>query len=385
MGRRGPGEGSVSRRSDGRWEGKADLGYRDGKRVRQSVYARSRREVQERIAALVRDVHEKKVQPGPVPATGAFLERWAESSKLRVRPKTSTSYEGIVRLHLTPSLGRLRLDRLAPEHVEDLLKAKLRSGLSPASVLRILVTLRVALNRAVRTGLVSRNVAQLVDPPRVPRKEVAYLSPDQARDLLAHINGHRLEALITLALSTGLRQGEALGLRWQDIDLELGSIRVVHALQRLPGGGLALVEPKTTRSRRTITLPAVTLEVLREQRKRQAAARLFAGSRWQDGDFVFTTADGLPLDGDNVTRDFQTALRKAGLPRMRFHDLRHSAATLLLVQGVPARVVMDVLGHSQISVTLNTYSHVPSVLTREAASAMDRALGRDRSADERSL
>jgi integrase len=385
LGRRGRGEGTIRRRDDGRWEGRADLGYKNGKRSRRSVYGRTRREVQQRIAQLAREAREGSIHFGSIPKAGEFLTQWAEVSAVRVRPKTATSYEGIVRLHLRPALGEVRIDKLAPEHVEELMKTKLSSGLSPTSVLRILQVLRIALNRAVRTGLLTRNVAQLVDPPRVPRREVGYLTKEQARQLLEQVQGHRLEALITLALSTGLRQGEALGLRWGDVDLELGSVRVVHALQRIPGGGLALVEPKTSRSRRTLILPAVTLRVLREHKKRQASLRFLAGTRWQESNFVFTSNIGSPLDGNNVTRDFQAALRLAGLPRIRFHDLRHSAATLLLVQGVPARVVMEILGHSQITMTLNTYSHVPTALTREAARAMDRALSKEQGLGERSF
>jgi len=184
-----------------------------------------------------------------------------------------------------------------------------------------------------------------------------------------------MEALYTVALALGLRQGEALGLQWGDIDLEARQLRVLRALQRRVDGRIELSEPKTRRSKRTIRMPEAVVVALREHRGRQRRDRLKAGESWLDEDFVFTDEVGRPLDGTRVTKIFQRVLVRAGLPRLRFHDLRHSAATLLLVQGVPARVVMETLGHSEVGITLNTYSHVVPILEEEAAAAMDRALG----------
>jgi integrase len=180
-----------------------------------------------------------------------------------------------------------------------------------------------------------------------------------------------------LALAAGLRQGEALGLHWQDVDLDAGTLRVRVALQRLEGRGLQTVEPKTARSRRSIALPPQVIESLRAHKSRQAQERLLAGSRWQDSGFVFTTATGTPLEGSSVTHRFQKLLRRAGLPHLRFHDLRHACASLLLAQGVHPRVVMETLGHSQISLTMNTYSHVIPALQRDATERMDAILARN--------
>ena len=199
------------------------------------------------------------------------------------------------------------------------------------------------------------------------------MTPEQARTFLDSVRGKRLEALYTVALALGLRQGEALALRWTDIDMEAGNVTVRAGLQR-QGGKLVLVEPKTPRSRRTIAAPPIVVAALRSHRSRQLQDRLAAGSEWQDLDFVFCTQAGGPLDSRNVTRDFQRALTKAGLPHMRFHDLRHSCASLLLAQGVHPRVVMETLGHSQIALTMNTYSHVIPALQREAADRMQAAL-----------
>jgi len=171
----------------------------------------------------------------------------------------------------------------------------------------------------------------------------------------------------------GLRQGEALGLRWQHVDLELGYVRIAKQLQRIDGQ-LQLVDPKTPRSRRVIAMPATIAKGLREHRDRQNAEKERAGEQWSDSGLVFTGPEGNPLDGSAISKQFHRVLERAGLPQRRFHDLRHSCATLLLVQGVSPRVVMDVLGHSQIGLTMNTYSHVIPELRREAADRMDHLL-----------
>lgn len=246
--------------------------------------------------------------------------------------------------------------------------------LSPASVAYGRTVLRAALNQALRWGLVARNVAALVDPPRVTRKEVEPFTLDEARAFLAAVKGDRLEALYTVALALGLREGEALGLRWADIDLDGAMLAVRQQLQRVTGAGLQLVEPKTERSRRTVALPDVVVRALRAHRVRQLEERLLAGARWVDSGQVFTTRRGTPLDAANALKAFKRALQGAGLRNQRFHDLRHGAATLLLAQGVQPRAIMDLLGHSQVGVTLNLYSHVLPEVRRDAADKMDAVL-----------
>ncbi len=273
-------------------------------------------------------------------------------------------------------LGGHLLVQLTPPHVQALLNAKSDTGLSPRTVAYIRSVLRQALRQGERWGMVGRNVASLAAPPRVPRREVRPLSPDQARRFLEAINGDRLESLYVLAIGTGLRQGEILGLSWADVDLDAATVTVTHALQRVDGR-LVLVEPKSRTSRRVVPLPAFAIDALQAQRRRQRHDRLLAGSRWQADErhFVFTTTVGTSLDGIAVTRRFQAILRVAGLPHQRFHDLRHAYASLLLARGVAARVVMETLGHSQIALTLNTYSHVMPALARAAADEMDALLG----------
>jgi integrase len=249
------------------------------------------------------------------------------------------------------------------------------AGHSPRTVQYALHVLRIALARAVRWGLVPRNVATMVDGPRVPRRRVPVLTGEEAQRFMIAVRDDRLGALYVVALSLGLRQGEVLGLRWSDVDLDRQSLTVGAALQRVSGKGLVLVEPKTETSRRKITLPGYCLGVLREHRVRQLRDRLLAGSRWSETGLVFTSALGTGLESGLVTKRLQRILAACGLPRLRFHDLRHSAASLLGAQGVPPRVVMEVLGHSRISVTMDLYSHVFPSLLGDAAKAMERALG----------
>lgn len=374
MTRRAPHEGTIRHRDDGRWEAVLHLGYVGGKRSRKSLYGKTRHEVQQKLVVAQRDLQRGIAPTDDRLTTGTFLDGWLEDvAKVTVRPRTYVSYEQTVRLHLKPTLGRIVLSRLRPQQLQALMNAKLASGLSPRSVGIIHAVLRAALNQAVQWDMVPRNVATLVQSPRAPRAEITPLSPEQARCFLDAVKGDRLEALYSVGLALGLRQGEILGLCWSDVDLDAGTVRVAHALQRVRGR-LELVEPKSLSSRRTIPLPATVARALRAHRSRQLEERLAAGARWHDSDLVFTTALGTPLDSRNVTKRFQAALKRAGLPRLRFHDLRHTAASLMLAQGVSARVVMETLGHSQISLTMNTYSHVVPALQREAADRMEAIL-----------
>lgn len=337
-------------------------------------YARTRAEAAAKLTAALKAVQDGMPIPGERQTVAEFLEEWLEgSARPSVRPGSYASYASLIRVHLIPELGHVPLAKLTPQQIQALMNRKLASGLSPRRVAMIRGTLRTALNQALRWGLVARNVATLVSPPRAAHFEVRPLDPAQARAFLDAVRGDRLEALYTVALAIGLRQGEALGLRWEEVDLEAGVVRVRHSLQRIDGG-LRLVEPKSARSRRTIVLPDVARDALRVHRLRQTEQRLAIGAEWDESGFVFTTALGRPLNDSNVTHMFQRHLERAGLPRQRFHDLRHACASLLLAQGVSPRTVMDILGHSQITLTLNTYSHVTPALRTDAATKMDDLL-----------
>jgi len=289
-----------------------------------------------------------------------------------VRPATYASYQRVVQLHLIPGLGHLRLARLSALEVQRYLNQKTEDGASPRLVQYIHSILRNALNRAVKWQLVPRNVATLVDPPRGGGVAIHPLAPDAAARLLEAGRHHPHEYLYALMLATGLRVGEALALRWQDVDLDKGLLGVRHTLERLPGQPWRLTEPKSASGRRTIPLIGPAMVALRAQRARQAETRLHLGEAWQDHGFVFSSGLGTPLDGMNVLHQYKKLLAIAGLPTThRLHDLRHSTATYLLAAGVPARVVMEMLGHSQISLTLNTYSHVLPAMLDDAAKRLE--------------
>lgn len=373
--RRAKGAGSVFRRADGRWSGSVDLGGAVGSHRRKVVYGTSKKDVEERIRRLVNDVADGSPPPSRSPQLGAFLEEWLKAVRPTLRTSTYVSYEGVVRLHLVPEIGRVTLEKLDVGHVASLILHKQADRrLSPTTVRYILLILRNALSKGVRWGLVGRNVATLVDPPRIRHTDVRVLSPEETYKLLGAARGEAIEGLVTLAISTGVRLGEALGLQWADIDLDHRQLRIHKSLQRVSGQGQVLMETKTRRSRRSLVLPVKTAEALRELRLQQHHVRRTAGSAWHKGDFVFTSSTGQPLDQRNVLRMFRRVLRKAKLPKMRFHDLRHSCASLLLAQHVSPRVVMETLGHSRISVTMDTYTHVMPALMRDAADAMDRSL-----------
>ncbi len=375
MAKRGQNEGSITKRKDGRWVARLTVGYEGGKQKRKCIYGRTREEVAAKLARVI------QAKADGLPVTndritfGQFLDKWLEDSvKSSVREATYYRYTREVRLHIEPTLGKIKLARLSPGDIQALMNGKLKEGLSPASVRHMHAVIRRALEQAYQWQLVPRNVAKLVRPPRVQRYEAKTLSPEQAAAFLEAVKGDKLEALYTVAMALGLRRGEALALKWEDIDMEAGTLRVRHTLKSLPGGGWDLTEPKSRQSRRTLGLPQFALAALRDHRKRQLEEKLKQGKQWQDHGFVFTSVIGTPLDGDNVYKLFRRLLKDNSLPDIRFHDLRHSCASLLLAKGISPRVIMETLGHSQISLTMDTYSHVMPVLMKEAADAMDAIL-----------
>lgn len=382
--RRANHEGSVRQRADGRWE--AIISLPDGRR--KSIYGKTQEVVVRRKTELLGSVQQGLPVPDGRTTVGQFLRLWlSDVARPTIRPRTFESYEMIVNLHLIPAFGKVRLSKLGPQDVQTYMNRKRKEGLSPKTVVNHRAVLRRALGQALKWGLVARNVATLVDPPRVTRHEIEPLSLEEAEKLLQAVRGHRLEALFTVALALGLREGEALGLCWKDVDLDGGMLLVRRQLQRLKGelvdgkrqrGRVVLAETKTDRSRRTIALPAFAVQALREHRVRQLEERLQMGARWkgcEQGELVFPSIFGTPLDARNLIRQYHALLEKAGIPRRRFHDLRHTCATLLLVQGEDLRVVMEVLGHSQITLTANTYQHVVQSLKRGAADKMQALLG----------
>jgi len=371
-GKRGNNEGSITKRSDGRWMARITL--EDGRR--KSFYAKTRQEVARLLAEALRDQAKGLPIVGEKQTLAQYLTNWLGTTRPTVRTGTFRRYEELTRVHIVPTLGAMPLARLGAQHLNALYAAKLGEGLSPTTVRYIHVTLHRALGQALRLGLVQRNVSELASPPRKRRRSMQVLSPEQARVFLDAAAGDPLEALYVVALTTGMRQGELLSLRWRDVDLEDGHVQVRASLSKT-ADGFVFSEPKTAQSRRKVALTGSAIAALRRHRVGQRERRLAAGPAWQDDDLVFPDALGVPFDAITLLRrEFLPLLARAGLPPIRFHDLRHTAATLMLLKGVHPKVVSEMLGHATISITLDLYSHVLPDMQREAVEAMESVLRR---------
>ena len=372
--KRGAGEGLVRQRADGRWEARLSLGWRNGKRQRHSVYGTTQAEVLDQLA----EARQKHKNGMPIASTGQtvgeFLTHWLEdSARPRIRPRTYDRFSELIRLHLNPALGAVRLEKLSPAHVQGFMTHKRKEEFAAQTIVSMRNVLRAALNQALRWGIVGRNVATLVDAPRIERPSLRILTEDETRRLLETARGKRFEGVYTLGLALGLRRGELLGLKWEDVDLDHAQIRIVRSLQRI-GKELLLTETKTAKSRRTLPLPQNAVRALRTHRKRQLEGRLATGPAWRETDLVFTNSTGGPVEPVTLHRDFKRVLRDTGLPAIRFHNLRHTAASLMLARGVPLKIIQEILGHSSIAVTSGFYAHLTEQLKRDAAEVMDRVL-----------
>jgi integrase len=372
-GKRANGEGHVRKRADGRWEAMVTLPA--GKR--KSFYRKTRAEASAALTIALRDLGQGMPIVAEKQTVGEYLTSWLDGAAYSLAPRSITRYRGHIEHTLQPALGRIRLAKLSPQQVQALYARKLEEGAAPGSVRQLHAVLRRALGEAHRIGLVPRNVATLVKVPKPIRHDMQVLSPDEARILLAAVEGDRLEALYVLALTTGMRIGELLALRWTDVDLQTKTPAVhVRATLRYKNADTYFFEPpKTPKSRRRIGLSSTALEALRCHRTRQLEERLAVGVVWRDEDLVFCTPIGTALCGNHLSdRDFQAVLKRAGVPRVRFHDLRHTCATLLLRRGVHPKVVSELLGHSTVTMTLDRYSHVLPDMQQAAMEAIDGIL-----------
>jgi integrase len=385
--RRARGEGSIFQRaSDGLWVVRLDLGYVQGRRKRVTRYAATERAALDELRRLRREHDAGRLVANAGQMTVAeYLDYWmAELLPGSVKASTAASYVDMTRRHIVPQLGHLYLAKLSRDDVRRFIRQLARAKsqrrgddrvLSGRTVQYVHSILRRALEDARREDLIGRNVAREVSSPRYERREFEPLSPDEARVLLAAAADDRLYPVYVLALVLGLRRGEILGLRWSAVDLDRATLRVQSSLQRV-GGQLAFTSPKTKRSRRAIPLPRAVVKVLTAHRDVQAGERAKA-ELWADADLVFTTAIGTPIEPRNLSRHFEALRDGAKVRRVRFHDLRHSCASLLFELGVPLRMVMEILGHSQISTTSDIYTHVMPAQYREVADALDAWLGHE--------
>ncbi|MDE3075754.1 MAG: site-specific integrase [Chloroflexota bacterium] len=366
--KRSNGEGTITRRKDGRWQ--AALYKPDGDR--KFYYGATREEVHDKLI----QAQDALLQGLPLPdervTVGEFLDHWLETLRNlgSVRRSTWDSYESYVRIHLKPGLGKLSLAKLQPAQLQQFMSKQVNAGVSPRSVRYSRVVLRAAIGQAMKEGFIVRNVVALTTPPKAaPRNVAKPLTPEEALRLVNGLEGDRLKALHILTLGLGLRQGEALGLRWADVDLEAGVCHIRTELTRLEGE-YRLEELKTEKSRRDLPLDGYLVGILRERRKHQNEDRLSA-KRWEnEWDLVFTTSTGRPLHFAVVTHQFQEVLGRLGIEKRRHYDLRHSAASLMIDRGAELRDVMEQLGHSQIALTANTYGHIYLERKKKLAASM---------------
>jgi integrase len=372
MGKRTSGEGTIFQRKDGRWVSR--LGMENGKPW--EAYSATAEEANEKLLKA------RYARSRGVPVVferqtvERFLTRWLRDVvKPGTRPRTFQAYETAVRLHIVPELGRLNLQQLSSEHVQELISRKREeNALSAKSIRAVRGTLARALKWGLEIGAVARNVATLTRLPRIPDHEIRFLNDDEARRIIAAVKGTRYAAMYVTALNLGLRRGELCALQWDSLDLDRGTLRVNASLQRMDGA-LRVAEPKTPQSNRVLTLPKNVIVALRVHKSRQAQERLASGPKWRDGGWVFCSNRGTAFEPRNLDRHFSQLLKNAGLPHLPFKNLRHSCASLLLSEGEDLRVIQEILGHSSIATTAKFYAAVTPKRMRAAADKMDAILG----------
>lgn len=376
--------GSIRQQSNGTWELRLYLGRdANGRKLYKShTFRGTKRQAQNEVSRLVTALSSGAyVEPARM-TVGVYFERWlADYARMNVAAKTYERYAEIVRLHLVPALGHHALAKLQPLHIQAYYAEALQrgrtdgeGGLSAQTVLHHHRVLREALRHAVRWQLLARNPADATEPPRATRREAAVLDDTDVERLLRAADGTPLELPVLLALTTGVRRGELLALRWQDVNWKAATIAVRRSLEQTRAGGLTFKEPKTRRGRRVVTLPPLTVEALRRYRAEQAKARLAVGRAYQDADLIIARADGRPYDPAKFSNAVAALMRRAGVCDVSLHSLRHTCATMLLSANVHPKIVSERLGHATIGITLDTYSHVLPNMQEEAAQKLNDAL-----------
>jgi integrase len=374
MAKRGNGEGSIYPHK----RGGVKVGYRGSYWVdtaegpkRRYITGETREDVAEKLAKAISDRADGLVFDAGSTTTGEYLTRWlSDSVRGTVQGSTYRSYGRVVDGHLVPGVGRVKLAKLRPDHIRRLYRSMLDAGKATRTVQYAHALLKRALAQAVMDGLIPRNAAEAVRPPKLKRDEIQPLNADQVRALL-NAADERSRALYTVAVRTGMRPGEILALRWSDVNLEAGTVQINRALSE---GEFST--PKTPRSRRRISLSPATVAALKAHRKRQLEERIAKAGLWEDHGLVFPSSVGTPKSQRNLNREFKNAAKRAGLPdHFKLYDLRHTCATLLLSRNVHPKYVQELLGHASIALTLDTYSHVIPGMDGGTGGAIDEALG----------
>jgi integrase len=369
--------GHIEKRGKNSYTIVLSLGFdpQTGKRKQQWISVKgSKKAAEQKLSELLHQLDTGTfMKPGKT-TLAEFLDRWLKDYQPNLSPRGFERYEGVIRVHLIPSLGSVPLTLLRPEHLQKLYTAKLNDGLSAKTVRYHHAVLHVALQTALRWGLVIRNVADAVSPPPVRRTEMQTWDEDDIARFLEAAKDTPYHALFYLALYTGMRRSELLALRWCDVDLLLCQVQVSRSLHQLKDGSYVFTEPKSAKSRRTIALPPSATLLLKEHRERQKLERAMLGIPLKDDDLVFSHLEGKPLRPNTITRAWGMLAARCGIKVIRLHDARHTHASLMLKQGIHPKIVQERLGHASIQMTLDTYSHVAPGLQQAAAERFDQAL-----------
>ena len=374
--------GHIRKRAKDSWTLVLNLG-RDpgtGKRQQQWVSVKgTKKDAERKLAELIHQADNGGLVRPAKETLGSFLSRWLkEYAKASLSPRSLERYEGVVRVKIIPSLGSIPLTQLKPEHLQKYYTAMLNAGLSSGTIRYHHAVLHVALKTAVKWNLVSRNVADAVDPPRVRRVEMRTWDEESINRFLLAAKSTPYYALFYTAIFTGMRRSEILALRWQDVDFILGQVYVHRSIHRLKDGSYVFTEPKSAKGRRTIALPPSAILVLRNHYEKEQATQAMMRIALTDDALLFSNPDGKPLRPDTVSLAWRNLATRCGLPRIRLHDARHSHASLMLKQGVHPKIVQERLGHASIQITLDVYSHVSPGLQQMAAAQFDEILDPER-------
>lgn len=362
-------EGSVYIRKDGKYGASVTI---QGKRVQKTF--KTQKEAKAWRKEMLHQIEDGLTYKGANYSLGMYLKEWLDGKRSSIKPHTHEQYDQVVKTHINPYLGKVKLKDIESFQIQRFYNEKLKNGTSESTVYLIHRVLRCALRQAYAMGLIPRNPISPIKSPKPKKKEMRTYNDYQARDLLRAAEGTDLEALLFVELATGLRIGEIIGLKWSDLDMETGTLRICRQVQRVKDVGLVFSEPKSEKSRRLIILGPEAIKRLQKHADRQYQQKLFAGDRWMENDLIFPNTIGKPKEQNRLLKDFKILADAAGLPRIRFHDLRHTAATLMLQEEVNPKIVQEILGHSDINLTLNTYSHVLPTLQKEAAVKLEGLL-----------
>jgi integrase len=381
--RRGNNEGSIVKLPSGTYRAQVTI---DGERL--SYTSKTRAECQGWIRKMLDQIDEGLTFKGTQTTLEEFLKGWLVTAKTTLRPKPAQQYEKLTENHIIPVLGKVKLKDLRPDTIDGFYQNRIKAGVGVRTIRYCHSVLHRALEKAVTLGLLTRNPADGANPPRLNQPEITILDENQVIQFLIAAQGNRHEALFHLAVKTGMRQAELLGLKWMDLDWTSGVLHVRRQVQRIDGKGFVFCEPKTKTGRRSIQLGEASLQMLRKQLEKQRREKSGADDHWNENDLIFASSVGTPTELRNLLREYKKVLLKAGLPEIRFHDLRHTAASIMLKHNIPVFTVSRILGHSKPSVTLDIYAHMIPGMQDQAAKIMDEVIApiqvgsRDRDEEE---